>query len=73
MQLEDKHYLVCPELFESYRNESLISETAGDSFKILCYNKGRIELHYGECINIELPGVASLTHYQNGDYKLTTN
>jgi hypothetical protein len=71
MQLEEKHYMVSPEIYESYRNEKRVSETAGSSFRMLNYHQGRRELWYRECVHIELPEVASLTHYKNGDYKLT--
>ena len=38
---------------------------------MLIYSKGRTQYIYKDCIQIEIPRVATLTHFKNGDYKLS--
>ena len=40
---------------------------------LLKFNNERREMIFPDCFQIELPGIASATHYLNGDYKLVYN
>jgi threonyl-tRNA synthetase len=65
--------MACPELYESFRNESCIEELNGEHFTILKYSKGRNEFRFGDVTEVEIPNVMKLTLWKNGDYKLIYN